>query len=130
MNKVLKSTLGVVASVATIATTVAPAVNVAAWGNSGTLRDTYTIAQINSGVVDDKIIFNSIVDSNENLSEENKNAGVIVPLSDERNFVGARDASTGNNGKNNVVLLMDIAYIDFAAPEAREMFKMFNNNKL
>ena len=32
-----------------------------------------------------------------------------------------------NNGKNNVVLLMDIAYIDFAAPEAREMFKMFNN---
>ena len=32
-----------------------------------------------------------------------------------------------NNGKNNVVLLLDIAYIDFAAPEAREMFKMFNN---
>ena len=32
-----------------------------------------------------------------------------------------------NNGKNNVVLVMDIAYIDFAAPEAREMFRMFNN---
>lgn len=32
-----------------------------------------------------------------------------------------------NNGKNNVVLVMDIAYIDFAAPEAREMFQMFNN---
>ena len=32
-----------------------------------------------------------------------------------------------NNGKNNVVLLLDIAYIDFAAPEAREIFNMFNN---
>ena len=32
-----------------------------------------------------------------------------------------------NNGKNNVVLVMDIAYIDFAAPEAREMFQMFNH---
>ena len=32
-----------------------------------------------------------------------------------------------NNGKNNVVLLLDIAYIDFAAPEAREIFQMFNN---
>lgn len=105
MNKVLKSTLGVVASIATIATTVAPAVNVAAWGNSGEPRATYTIAQINDntlnggkGVLGDKIVFNSIVDP----TYESQKSGVIMPLSDERNFVGARDASTGNNGINNV----------------------------
>lgn len=32
-----------------------------------------------------------------------------------------------NNGTNNVILLMDIAYIDFAAPEAREIFLKFSN---
>lgn len=31
-----------------------------------------------------------------------------------------------NNGKNNVVLLADIAYIDFAAPESRQFFQLFN----
>lgn len=31
------------------------------------------------------------------------------------------------NGRNNVVLLLDIAYIDFAAPEERRIFQMFNN---
>lgn len=31
-----------------------------------------------------------------------------------------------NNGKNNVVLLVDIAYIDFAAPESRQFFQLFN----
>ena len=32
-----------------------------------------------------------------------------------------------NNGRNNVVLLLDIAYIDFAAPEARQFFTLFND---
>lgn len=31
------------------------------------------------------------------------------------------------NGKNNVVLLLDIAYIDYAAPEARQMFQLFHD---
>lgn len=31
-----------------------------------------------------------------------------------------------NNGKNNVVLLVDIAYIDYAAPESRQFFQLFN----
>ena len=31
------------------------------------------------------------------------------------------------NGKNNVVVLLDVAYIDFAAPEARQMFQLFND---
>jgi len=32
-----------------------------------------------------------------------------------------------NNGKNNVVLLLDIAYIDFAAPESRQFFRLFHD---
>ena len=32
-----------------------------------------------------------------------------------------------NNGKNNVVLVIDIAYIDFAGPGSREFFKLFTN---
>ena len=35
--------------------------------------------------------------------------------------------SIANNGRNNVVLLMDIAYIDFAEPECRKVFQLFNN---
>ena len=101
MGKVYKTILGVsAAAVVTIAAT-APAL-VSAWGNAGEGRRTYTIAQINNGDLGDKIVFNSIADSNDNLSAKNKEAGVIVPLSDERNFVGARDKATGNNGKNNV----------------------------
>lgn len=30
------------------------------------------------------------------------------------------------NGRNNVVLLLDIAYIDYAAPEARQFFRLFD----
>lgn len=32
-----------------------------------------------------------------------------------------------NNGKNNVVLLLDIAYIDFAETKCREMFQLLND---
>lgn len=101
MKTIYKSVLGLSAATVVAGATITPAI-VSAWGNSGAARKTYTIAQINNGDLGDNIVFNSIVDSNENLSEKNQEAGVIVPLSDERNFVGARDASTGNNGKNNV----------------------------
>ena len=101
MNKISKSILGLSAATVVAGATVTPAV-VSAWGNAGASRRTYTIAEINSGILGDNIVFNSIADSNDNLSEKNKEAGVIMPLTDERNFVGARDASTGNNGKNNV----------------------------
>lgn len=32
-----------------------------------------------------------------------------------------------NQGKNNVILLVDIAYIDYAGPGSREFFKLFGN---
>ena len=101
MSKAYKTILGVSAAALVATAAVAPAF-VSAWGNSGESRRTYTIAQINNGDLGDNIVFNSIVDSNDNLSAKNKEAGVIMPLSDERNFVGARDKATGNNGKNNV----------------------------
>ena len=101
MSKVYKTILGVSAAAVVATAAIIPAF-VSAWGNAGEGRKTYTIAQINNGELGDNIVFNSIVDSNENLSEKNKEAGVIMPLSDERNFVGARDKATGNNGKNNV----------------------------
>ena len=101
MGKVFKSILSISAAVALTAATITPVV-VSAWGNAGANRNTYTIKQINDGVLGNDIVFNSIVDSNDNLSAKDKEAGVIMPLTDERNFVGARDASTGNKGKNNV----------------------------
>lgn len=101
MSKVYKTILGVSAAAVVATAAIVPAF-VSAWGNTGAGRKTYTIAQINNGDLGDNIVFNSIVDSNDNLSTKNKEAGVIMPLSDERNFVGARDKATGNNGKNNV----------------------------
>lgn len=100
MNKMLKSTLGVAAAVAITGVAVAPAV--LAWGDNTTGgRPTYSIKEINEGKIDDKIVFNSIVASDADLTEANKEAGDIIPLSDERNFVGAR-LDDGNHGKNNV----------------------------
>ncbi len=89
MNKALKATLAVVAgSVAVAGSVVTPSL-VSAWGDSNKGRDTYTIDQINNGDLGDKIVFNSIVDP--------KGA-----LSDERNFVGARENTGVNAGANNV----------------------------
>ena len=97
MSKVYKAILmtSLAAVVATAAT--APAL-VSAWGNAGEGRRTYTIEEINAGDLKDNIVFNSIKDD----SAVSQDAGIIMPLQDERNFVGARDKATGNNGKNNV----------------------------
>lgn len=58
-----------------------------AWGDSGGGRPSYTTEQIDQGVLGDKIVFNSISD------------GVI---GDEKNFVGARENTGINAGKDNV----------------------------
>lgn len=72
------------------------------WGDSSGGRKTYTIDEINEGVLGGNIVFNSIVDTNDSLSPEDKAAGVTLPLTDERNFVGARENSGLNLGKGNV----------------------------
>lgn len=99
MKNMLKISSVITVSSVVLGVSIAPAV--LAWGDNTGGRATYSINQINNGAIDNKITFNSIVDSNENLSEKNKAAGVVVPLSDERNFVGAR-LDNGNYGKNNV----------------------------
>lgn len=88
MKKAIK-----LASIATavVAAGVIGATAVSAWGDSAGGRQTYTIKQINDGVLGDKIVLNSIKDNQKDM-----------PLTDERNFVGARDASTGNKGAQNV----------------------------
>jgi len=65
---------------------------VSAWGDNSGGRRTYTVAQINNGDLGNKIVFNSIKD--DSLKDGS--------IKDERNFVAARDKSTGNNGVNNV----------------------------
>ena len=65
-------------------------ISVFAWGDNtegGKGRPSYTIEQINQGVLGDKIVFNSISD------------GVI---GDEKNFVGARENTGINVGPDNV----------------------------
>lgn len=88
MRKIFKSTLALAASAAMVAgVAMTPSISLA-WGdNSNGGRRSYTIDQIERGVLGDKIVFNSI--SN----------GVI---GDEKNFVAAREYTGINAGINNV----------------------------
>lgn len=94
-----------IASLATLAVAagvVGTTALVHAWGDnsSDSGRRTYTLEEINKGVLGDNIVFNSIKYSDSEKADiKAKGLGNIT---DERNFVGARDASTGNNGAKNV----------------------------
>lgn len=79
-------------STALVAAGVVSTAIVSAWGDNTNGRKTYTLAEINDGKLGDKIVFNSIKD--DTLPKGN--------IKDERNFVAARDASTGNKGVDNV----------------------------
>lgn len=85
MKNVLKSAFGVLAAASVAATVLAPAA-VSAWGDSNGGRRSYTIAEINSGVLGENVVLNSISDST---------------IGDEKNFVGAR-LDNGDNGAKNV----------------------------
>ena len=80
MRNIYKSVLAVSAAAVVSTASLAP-VAVYAWGDNGNGRPSYTLDQINSGAIDDKITFNSI--SNQNVS-----------IGDEKNFVGAKVAGT------------------------------------
>lgn len=95
MNKVLKSTLGVAAAAVIAGVAVAPAV--VAWGDNLGGRQTYSLDQINKEkATEGKVVFNSIVDDGTGYLEGDN----IMPLKDERNFVGAR-IDDGTDVKNN-----------------------------
>lgn len=89
MKKVLKSTLGVAAAAAIVGTTVTAGLVSAYGDNSGRdgYRETYTIDQINQGVLGDKIVLNSIKNN---------------PYGNELNFVSARKDDGTANGAANI----------------------------
>ena len=85
MKSILKSAFGVLAAASIVGTSIAPATF--AWGDNGNGRPSYTISQINSGVLGDKIVLNSISNGT---------------FGDEKNFVGARLDTGVNAGASNV----------------------------
>ena len=105
MKKALKivsvATLSVAAGIAAVST-------VYGWGDNAGGRPTYSIADINTGKLGDKIVMNSIKDDDSSLTEAERQAGITTPLTDEREFIGIRDAATGNQGKNNVWSIGDV----------------------
>ena len=75
-------------------------------------RPTYSYQQINEGVLDDKITFNSIkvADTDAAWAEEH---GLALPLlGNETNFVGAREDTGKNEGAKNVWEGTEIAVED------------------
>ena len=99
MKKALKivsvATLSVAAGIAAVST-------VHGWGDNAGGRPTYTIADINAGKLGDKIVMNSIKDDDSSLTQAERESGVTTPLTDEREFIGIRDAATGGHGKDNI----------------------------
>lgn len=88
MNKTLKKVLATSASAVVACATVAP-VYATIWGDNSGLengRKSYTEAEIDSGVLGDTIVMNSISDGT---------------IGDEKDFVAAR-LDNGDNGKDNV----------------------------
>ena len=82
MKKAMKSVLGVFAAATIVGANLLP-VAVHAWGDNGGGRASYTIDQINNGVLGDNIVFNSISNGT---------------IGDEKNFVGAREDTGVNAG--------------------------------
>ena len=85
MSKVFKSLLSVSAAITIAFASLTPLI-VNAWGDSDNGRPSYTIEDINSGKLGDKITFNSISDGK---------------IGDEKNFVGAKVAGTNPATWNN-----------------------------
>ncbi len=87
MRKFNKSTLALTASAALVAgVSLTPSLS-SAWGDNTGGRRSYTINQINSGILGKKITFNSIENS---------------VIGDEKNFVGARENTGVNAGADNL----------------------------
>ena len=91
MKSTFKSALGIAAAAAVVGASALSA-GVSAWGDSVNGRTAYTLDQINSGILGDKIVFNSIKDST---------------FGDERNFVHARELGTHNVWSSNEINVED-----------------------
>lgn len=87
MSKASKAILAVAAATTAIAGSIATPSVVSAWGDNGGMRPSYTLDEVNNGALGNKIIFNTISNS---------------AMGNEKNFVGAREATGINAGINNV----------------------------
>lgn len=88
MNKAVKGALAVAAGAVAMAGVAAGTSSlVSAWGDNGGGRPSYTIKEIDNGVLGSKIVFNSISNS---------------VMGNEKNFVGARENTGVNAGLENV----------------------------
>ncbi len=91
MNKIYKAVLGLSATAIVAVSSLTPAM-VSAWGDSNNGRPSYTIAEINDNKLGDKITFNSISDGK---------------IGNEKNFVGARVASSNGVWSANTINVKD-----------------------
>ena len=91
MNKIYKAVLGLSATAIVAAGTLTPSL-VNAWGDSNNGRPSYTISEINNNKLGDKITFNSISDGK---------------IGNEKNFVGARPASSTGAWDANTINVKD-----------------------
>lgn len=103
MKKV--SMLSTVAAVAVAGASLASTASVFAYGDNSGInggRPGYTMAQINSGVLGNNVVFNSITDG-----QYTDNAGKVHQLGDERNFVRTRLSNTHNVWSSNEIVAED-----------------------
>lgn len=80
-------------------------ITVFAWGDSDGGRETYSLEEINNGASGDKITFNSIVIADSDYEWYEQFFGEEMPtgfLTNELNFVGAREDTGKNEGVRNV----------------------------
>lgn len=93
MKKLIKYLFFTIVGINVILNVTWSPIKVYAWGDSNGGRPSYTIEQINQGVLGDKIVFNSISDS---------------PMGNEKNFVAARENTGINLARDNVWNANDI----------------------
>ncbi len=105
MKKSIKNALAVSAGAVALAGVIAVPAIVSAWGDSDGGRQTYSLQQINEGVLGDKITFNSISIKDSDYAWYKETTGNDLPagtITEEVNYVGARVKDGTNNGAANI----------------------------
>ena len=95
MKHSLKTTLAVAAGAVALAGVATVPAIVSAWGDSDGGRQTYSLQEINEGILGDKITFNSISIKDTDYDWYLENKGEEIPahtITEEVNYVGARVA--------------------------------------
>lgn len=110
------------------------------WGNYETLLDEIDRKLDTFATFDEQDHFNmqACLDKVHEYSAKQKNVMLLLNTpahnptgfsvtDDEWKTLIAELSAVANNGTNNVVLVVDVAYLDFAGPDGRNFFKLFTN---